>query len=655
MPTSRSFSPKDWPLATKLASIMFVLALVPLVVVALVNARDVESHSLARERDALERRAAAGARRLEERVARLRAYVEVLASNPALASSVLDPATEGRWLERHPHVEELLISIRQGNPWFQNVYLLDERGVCIATSERDEKPDMIGRSYDYRPYFRQPRASGKPFVSDVLKNANSPGTAIFVSAPLSVEGRVSAVAVIKIDTAALHDVVAELAGLGGRVLMVDRFGVIVSDATGEGSRMTDDPRSLQFHPLGNVERYLAQFEETKRYGEREGDNYFDRVQAPLGLDDLWRSLRGAEVGAREYDVPPAPGEAGTPTMVGYGPVWSAEEQPYGYVLLGEPSAEFREPLEGITRASLLRIVLTFAGVAFVIAVSLRGLSRRMGELTAATRRLAAGEQDLQLPTTPADELGTLARSFNQMSERLTASVVEAQHEREKAESAKEAAEQKAALDDAVLVRVGGRTRPAVARLQELLPESSDEAEIRERELAARDVLVQAETALAFASRGLPEPAQETIELTRLFRDAVEAARPTAALSGTTLELDVENALGRVSTDPMRLRWILDELLANALRSTRRGTVSVQAARRDATTPPRIELRVVDTGVGMTKGQRLQLRRPQPRADGGGLGLHVVGLFVASLNGRLEIDAIPGEGTTVRIDLPVNGE
>lgn len=637
-------------MATKLASVTFVLALVPLVLVALVNAREVESQSVARERDALERRAASGAQRLEERVARLRAYVEVLTSNPALAEAVSDRAPAAEWTARHPEVDDLIVSIRHGNPWFQNVYLLDEDGVCIATSERDEKPDMIGRSYDYRPYFRQPRASREPFVSDVLKNATSPGTAIFVSAPLVVDGRVAAVGVIKIDTAALHDVVAELAALGGRAFMVDRFGVVVSDATPDGSRLLDDPQSLQFHPLADVQRWLEQFEETKRYGELEGENYFERIKEPLGLEDLWRELKNNDAGAHEYDVPAAPGEEGRPTMLGYGPVWSAEEQPYGYVLIGEPSSEFREPLERLTRASLFRIVLTFAGVAVVIAVSLRGLSRRMGQLNAATQRLADGERGINLPTTPADELGTLAASFNRMSDRLETTLDELQAQRAQAETAKDSAERDAALRDAVLVRVGERTLHGAGQWEELLGAVPDDAERAEAAAATTDVRLQAETALAFSARGLPEPRMESVELTRLLRAVVDDAKPAATLSETTLTLEVENALGRITTDPARLRAVLDEILGNAIRSTRHGAVTLMVARRDTTTPQRVEIVVADTGVGMTKGQRQQLDRPQPRGDGGGLGLHMAARLAGSIGAHVEIEAVPGEGTTVRVDL-----
>jgi signal transduction histidine kinase len=643
VPSSRLFQPHRWPLATKLAAVVFVLAIVPMVVVALFNAQDVEAQAELRERDALERRAAAASRRLPERVGRLRAYVDLLASNPALSDTMGQDSVAEGWSDRHAGLQDLLGSVRAANPWFQNVYLLDARGVCVATSEEAEKPEMVGRSYDYRPYFRQPRASGEPFVSDVLKNANSPGTAIFVSAPL----RSGGVAVIKIDTAALHDVVADLAKLGGRVWMVDRFGVIVSDATEDGFRGIGDDDSLQFHSLGDVGRYLAQFEETKRYGEPDGDNYFDRVNESLGLDELWLRLKRNENAAREFAVPPRPGAAGVPTVLGYGPVWSDEEQPYGYVVIGEKSAEFREPLEGITRASLLRIVLAFAGVAVVIAISLRGLSRRVGELADATRRLAAGETSVELTEKPADELGTLAASFNRMSEQLVRSVADLQRQREEAEQARQHAEAAVSRRDAALVRVGHRLRPETQTWEAASAEIADEGRRADARAATRRVQAHADALLAMSGAGLPEAELESFEVTKLLREVVGRAQAAASLSQTTISLEVDNALGRITSDRRRLAAILDEVLANAAVATRHGTIEVRAERDDA----HVTITVRDTGVGMTRGQREQVQAPDPSPEGDRLGLHLAWRTATHLQAELSVASVPGEGTTVSLRVP----
>ncbi len=644
--SSRWLTPKNWPLAAKLASVMFVLAVVPLVIVALFNARDVGAEAETRERDALQQRAAAAGRRLEERVARLRTYVELVASNPALSAAMADDTPAEQWFAAHPDVVDLLVSVRKSDAWFQNVYLLDATGICVATSESDEKPDMIGRSYDYRPYFRQPRASGRSFVSDVLKNANSPGTAIFVSAPLASGG----VAVLKIDTDALHDVTADLARGGGRVWMVDRFGVVVSDATADGVRTIEDPDSVQFHPLADIQRYAAQFEETKRYGDPDGDNYFARVTEPLQLPELWQRLQRNEPGAHELDVPATAGATPVPTMVGYAPVWSDEEQPYGYVVIGDPSSHFREPLESITRASLLRIVLAFAAVAVVIGLSLRGLSRRVGELAEATQRLAEGAPGEPLDTARNDELGVLAASFNRLTERLATSVADLRTQREAAEQAKAHAETAAAVRDALLIRVGTRLHASVDELRTATATIEGDEARRAAGRALTAIERHADALLALSSQGLPDREPESCDLTKLLRAAVTRAEPVAALSGSSVEFEADNLLGRIQTDPLRLTAIVDELLSNAARFTRGGQIRLHAMRRDE--DGRVEIAVVDDGIGMTRGQRGQLARPEPRDDGAGLGLHLAALLASHLGGELTLKSNPGEGTTATLRLPI---
>jgi signal transduction histidine kinase len=661
------------PLALKLAAAVFVVTLVPLLVVAWVNTREVEAQSALREKIGLQRRAVEGARRLEERVGRLRAYAELLASNPQLVEAVASsPDTDmGRveaaqaWDHDNPQVYELLVSTREANPWFQHVYLLSDRGIAIASSDRDDKPDMLGRQYDYRPYFRSPRASRRPFVSDVLKNANSPGTAIFVSAPIERDGVVAAVVVIKVDTKALHDVLVDLSVRANQAMLVDRFGVIVSNAWEGQRRPVEDPESLEFHPLAPVDRYFPLFEETMRYGDPRGDNELSRVQRPLGLTELWSVLEEGGSGAREFDVPATVDGDREPTVVGYAPVASPSGDPYGYILLTEPSSEFRGPLASLARAELLRFLVVVALVAAVMVLFFRGLSRRLKGLVEATQRVTDGDLELRVAGGGRDELGALAHSFNKMTEKLAAVVGSLQEQQRQADASREEAERANAAKSAFMAKVGREFRQPLAELvdeaERLLRRSENEegaaniealAELRAAAVRALDTAEELLDASALEREAIALRRSE-VDIGGLLVEVADRARALASLSETELELELDDDLGTIETDRRKLRRIVEHLTIHAIRSTRHGEVTLRARRGE---DGEVELSVVDTGIGLTAGQLERFFEPFSGADaddasGTGLGLAVTKRLADALGIELGVTSTAGAGTTVTAKLP----
>ncbi|MCX4244488.1 ATP-binding protein [Paraliomyxa miuraensis] len=643
---------RDWPLSLKLATTVLLLAVIPTLLAAYLNAREVESQSFVRETQSLQRSSAAAARRLEERVGRLRAYVELVAQNPTILAAVPDlsdaptPQAQARaWDARHPEIYALLVSLRRANPWFENVYLLDPAGVCIATSERATKPEMVGRPYDYRPYFQAALENRAPFVSDVLKNATSPGTGIFVSAPVLRDDAVVGVVVLKVQSGALHEVVADLARTSGSAMLVDRFGVVVSDAWTGTLRDTEDPQSLQFHPLASVARFQTLFEQTRRYGTREGEHYLDRVQDPLPLDPLWTALQQRRSGAAEHAFPSAFGQTPIPTMVGYAPVMSSGDEPYGYVLLGEPAADFRGPLHEIAESALLRSGLVAFGVALVIALLIRRFSRQIVDLAAHARRLADGEptEPLRLPRD--DELGVLATSVERLAEQMRQAVraehdarARSDHARDLAEAVAKARTEAVARAHAVL----DGARAAIDEATELAPRGNLRRVSAQLQGTALDL-----AALANAD-GTLRPKPRRVVLTSLVQELVDAQdhdpeRPVTVVADAALETELE-----VQTDPAMLRRLLEHLVDNACKFTRRGKVEVRISRDG----DRIRLAIADTGIGLTARQasRISTQGEEPVGDSG-VGLWVARRLARALGAALDAQGEVGRGSTVTVELP----
>jgi two-component system phosphate regulon sensor histidine kinase PhoR len=142
----------------------------------------------------------------------------------------------------------------------------------------------------------------------------------------------------------------------------------------------------------------------------------------------------------------------------------------------------------------------------------------------------------------------------------------------------------------------------------------------------------------------------------IVRDSVDAAGPAANRAGVQLELDAPESLV-VMADPTRIAQVVDNLLSNAIKYSVDGGRARIAVETDAN---RVELRVTDTGIGITQADRDRLFtrffRTQEAAErsiqGVGLGLSISKAIVESHGGRIEVDSAPGQGTEFRVRLPL---
>ena len=111
----------------------------------------------------------------------------------------------------------------------------------------------------------------------------------------------------------------------------------------------------------------------------------------------------------------------------------------------------------------------------------------------------------------------------------------------------------------------------------------------------------------------------------------------------------------VRSDPVLLERVMRNLIGNAVRHTQRGWVLVGCRRRGH----RFVLEVRDTGPGIPEALReavfeefYQVANPdRDRANGLGLGLPIVRRLTAILEHPLEMESVPGEGTTFRVVTP----
>ena len=116
----------------------------------------------------------------------------------------------------------------------------------------------------------------------------------------------------------------------------------------------------------------------------------------------------------------------------------------------------------------------------------------------------------------------------------------------------------------------------------------------------------------------------------------------------------------IRTDPTRLRQILVNLIGNAIKFTHRGTVRLVTCLKDAdSSEPKMQFRVIDTGIGLTAEQIAGLFEPFGQADssttreygGTGLGLAISKRLAEMLGGNITVQSKPGEGSEFCLSIP----
>jgi PAS domain S-box-containing protein len=148
---------------------------------------------------------------------------------------------------------------------------------------------------------------------------------------------------------------------------------------------------------------------------------------------------------------------------------------------------------------------------------------------------------------------------------------------------------------------------------------------------------------------------EPTDLGAVLEDVVATFRPLAQAKGLEFRFHIDS-LPQLLGDGPRLVQVFSNLISNAIKYTPQGEVGLRARRAQAG----IEVVVHDSGIGLSREEQGQLftkffrgRNPVVTDTGGtGLGLVVAKAIIERHQGRIEVASVPGEGTHLRVVLPV---
>lgn len=147
----------------------------------------------------------------------------------------------------------------------------------------------------------------------------------------------------------------------------------------------------------------------------------------------------------------------------------------------------------------------------------------------------------------------------------------------------------------------------------------------------------------------------TFHPARLLEEIRVSFEPLTSAKGLTLHCDISPELeGAFISDPLRLRQIVNNLLSNAVKFTDEGSIAM-TARYDNR---RLVVAITDTGKGMEPADRKRIFQEFTRLPGAqgkegfGLGLSIVRMLVQLLEGTIDVDSVPGKGSTFTLRIPL---
>ncbi len=175
-------------------------------------------------------------------------------------------------------------------------------------------------------------------------------------------------------------------------------------------------------------------------------------------------------------------------------------------------------------------------------------------------------------------------------------------------------------------------------------------------------IVERLLALARLDAGMDRLKPQPVDVAQVAEQCAAVIRPLAEEKGLTLNVRNDSPAGdtsptRTTTDPDKLREVMNNLLHNAVQYNREaGSIELTVSRCNG----HVRFEVADTGIGIPEASRERIFERFYRADPSrgvgdglhaGLGLAIVKEYIEVMGGHIEVNSREGEGTVFRVDLP----
>ncbi len=316
-------------------------------------------------------------------------HMQLIQSIVATRETVQEMCTAApdRRKELLPRVEKSLKNVVSCDPGLALAYVADAQGICLVSTS----PNMVGRDYKKTREYMRRALAGENVISDLAVGITTREPGVFFAGPIrGPEGSLIGVLVLKLKGGMIDQICRNVGKrTQGFAMVIDANEIIISHP---------DPKHL-FHSIGTLSPdALKRINPKLQYG-------VDRIES-VGGEDIAQAVRPQQI--RGYLT--FTGADGLPKVAGYARM---TQRPWTVAVI-LPRAQFDQPMRDLAEKQRWWI----AGIGLIAAMGAGWVSysllRPIRSLRSATLKAAGGDWSARAAILGNDELGDLARTFNEM-------------------------------------------------------------------------------------------------------------------------------------------------------------------------------------------------------------------------------------------------
>ena len=340
------------------------------------------------------------------------------------------------------------------------------------------------------------------------------------------------------------------------------------------------------------------------------------------------------------------------------------------------AAQSHRELRSISMFILLSALLALAITGCAGWYIYRNLGSNLTAISRAMSRLAQGEPNVSVPALQRrDELGELARAFNVFARNMaslehTTRLLKEKTNQMEIDRIKRQELEEALLHSQKMKAVGQLTGGLAHDFNNLLaviigslelvePDARDAPRLSRALKAAERGALLTQRLLAFSRKQALHP--QAVAMAPLLENLSELMRHSLPAT-LSLEIEAQSPAWPAWIDVGQLENALINLVMNArdAMAGRGGAIKIRTwnqrvTRSSGQRQDMVALEVIDHGCGMSQAVKARVFEPffttKATGSGSGLGLSMVYGFVRQSGGRVALESAPGQGTTVRLQLP----